>query len=145
MLRYRSLIDISVVPGMFGLVFGLFGMLVYDGERVRESGMLQGYNTVTWTVVALQVTTWERRVSQINCPSSQGDRVFICGSDGGGVFSHRVVPSSICCRVFVVSPGAGRSGHSGGHQVCGQHPQRLRHVALHHSFNPYIILLAAGL
>ena len=41
---------------MFGLVFGLFGMLAYDGERVRESGMFQGYNTVTWTVVALQVT-----------------------------------------------------------------------------------------
>lgn len=41
---------------MFGLVFGLFGMMAYDGERVRESGMFQGYNTVTWTVVALQVT-----------------------------------------------------------------------------------------
>lgn len=45
-----------VFPGMFGLVFGLFGMLTYDGQRVRESGMFQGYNTVTWTVVALQVT-----------------------------------------------------------------------------------------
>lgn len=44
-----------VFPGMFGLVFGLFGMLAYDGERVKESGMFQGYNTVTWTVVALQV------------------------------------------------------------------------------------------
>lgn len=76
-LRYSSLVDISVIPGMFGLVFGLFGMLVYDGERVRESGMLQGYNTVTWTVVALQVTTWERRVCQINCPSSRGDRLFL--------------------------------------------------------------------
>lgn len=41
---------------MFGLVFGLFGMMAYDGERVRESGMLQGYNTITWTVVVLQVT-----------------------------------------------------------------------------------------
>lgn len=41
---------------MFGLVFGLFGMLAYDGERVKESGMFQGYNTVTWAVVALQVT-----------------------------------------------------------------------------------------
>ena len=40
---------------MFGLVFGLIGMLAYDGERVSESGMFQGYNTVTWTVVALQV------------------------------------------------------------------------------------------
>lgn len=41
---------------MFGLVFGLFGMLAYDGERVKESGMFQGYNTLTWAVVALQVT-----------------------------------------------------------------------------------------
>lgn len=40
---------------MFGLVFGVFGMLAYDGERVRESGMFQGYNTITWTVVILQV------------------------------------------------------------------------------------------
>uniref|UniRef100_A0A3Q2EA63 Solute carrier family 35 member A3a n=1 Tax=Cyprinodon variegatus TaxID=28743 RepID=A0A3Q2EA63_CYPVA len=44
----------NIQLGMFGLVFGLFGMLAYDGERVRESGMFQGYNTVTWTVVALQ-------------------------------------------------------------------------------------------
>uniref|UniRef100_A0A3Q3MUQ6 Solute carrier family 35 member A3a n=1 Tax=Labrus bergylta TaxID=56723 RepID=A0A3Q3MUQ6_9LABR len=44
----------NIQLGMFGLVFGLFGMLAYDGERVRESGMFQGYNTITWTVVALQ-------------------------------------------------------------------------------------------
>lgn len=31
------------------------GMFAYDGERVLESGMFQGYNTVTWIVVALQV------------------------------------------------------------------------------------------
>ncbi|KAI4809168.1 hypothetical protein KUCAC02_018076 [Chaenocephalus aceratus] len=30
------------------------GMTVYDGERVKESGMFQGYNTITCTVVALQ-------------------------------------------------------------------------------------------
>lgn len=41
---------------MFGLVFGVFGMLMYDGGRVWESGMLQGYNTITWAVVILQVT-----------------------------------------------------------------------------------------
>uniref|UniRef100_A0AAX7UXA1 Solute carrier family 35 member A3a n=1 Tax=Astatotilapia calliptera TaxID=8154 RepID=A0AAX7UXA1_ASTCA len=44
----------NIQLGMFGLVFGLLGMMAYDGERVRESGMFQGYNTVTWTVVALQ-------------------------------------------------------------------------------------------
>ena len=41
--------------GLFGLVFGLVGMLGYDGERVMESGMFQGYSSITWVVVALQV------------------------------------------------------------------------------------------
>ncbi|TNN53819.1 UDP-N-acetylglucosamine transporter [Liparis tanakae] len=44
----------NIQLGLFGLVFGLFGMVAYDGERVRESGMFQGYNTVTCSVVALQ-------------------------------------------------------------------------------------------
>ncbi|XP_060934753.1 solute carrier family 35 member A3a [Limanda limanda] len=44
----------NIQLGMFGLVFGLFGMMTYDGERVKESGMFQGYNKVTWAVVALQ-------------------------------------------------------------------------------------------
>ncbi|XP_037325452.2 solute carrier family 35 member A3a isoform X2 [Pungitius pungitius] len=44
----------NIQLGLFGLVFGLFGMLAYDGDRVRESGMFQGYNAVTWAVVALQ-------------------------------------------------------------------------------------------
>lgn len=41
---------------MFGLVFGVIGMLMYDGDRVRENGMFQGYNSLTCVVVALQVT-----------------------------------------------------------------------------------------
>ncbi|XP_076009405.1 solute carrier family 35 member A3a [Genypterus blacodes] len=44
----------NIQLGMFGLVFGLMGMMMYDGERVTQSGMFQGYNTVTWAVVALQ-------------------------------------------------------------------------------------------
>ncbi|XP_051950779.1 UDP-N-acetylglucosamine transporter-like [Xyrauchen texanus] len=44
----------NIQLGMFGLVFGIFGMLAYDGARVREIGMFQGYNTLTWIVVALQ-------------------------------------------------------------------------------------------
>lgn len=47
---------ICVPSGLFSLVFGVFGMLAYDGASVRQSGMFQGYNTITWTVVALQVT-----------------------------------------------------------------------------------------
>jgi len=45
----------SHISGLFGLIFGLVGVFVYDGERVRENGLFQGYNNVTWTVVALQV------------------------------------------------------------------------------------------
>ncbi|XP_074506820.1 solute carrier family 35 member A3b isoform X1 [Sebastes fasciatus] len=44
----------NIQLGMFGLVFGLVGMITYDGQRVRQSGMFQGYNTITCTVVALQ-------------------------------------------------------------------------------------------
>ncbi|XP_023653786.1 solute carrier family 35 member A3b isoform X2 [Paramormyrops kingsleyae] len=44
----------NIQLGLFGLVFGLMGMFVYDGERVKESGMFQGYNKITWMVVALQ-------------------------------------------------------------------------------------------
>lgn len=46
--------------GLFGLIFGFIGMLLYDGDRVKEYGMFQGYNTVTWTVVALQVCQSQR-------------------------------------------------------------------------------------
>lgn len=44
----------NIQLGVFGFMFGLAGMIVYDGQRVRESGMFQGYNTITYTVVALQ-------------------------------------------------------------------------------------------
>lgn len=44
----------NIQLGLFGFVFGLVGMVVYDGQRVRQSGMFQGYSTVTCTVVALQ-------------------------------------------------------------------------------------------
>ncbi|KAL0966753.1 hypothetical protein UPYG_G00299720 [Umbra pygmaea] len=44
----------NIQLGLFGLVFGLMGVFLYDGERVRESGVFQGYNSLTWTVVVLQ-------------------------------------------------------------------------------------------
>ncbi|KAL2089493.1 hypothetical protein ACEWY4_014181 [Coilia grayii] len=44
----------NIQLGMFGLVFGVIGMLAYDGNRVREHGMFQGYNSLTCVVVALQ-------------------------------------------------------------------------------------------
>ena len=128
---------------MFGLVFGLFGMLAYDGERVKESGMFQGYNTITWTVVALQVTLTPLPLIQYATVK------YIASGVTDSLFQTpcrpvQVMPSSICVLVFVVSPGAGWSGHSCGHQVCRQHPQGLCYIALHHPVNSYIILLATG-
>ncbi|XP_018586748.1 UDP-N-acetylglucosamine transporter-like isoform X2 [Scleropages formosus] len=44
----------NIQLGLFGLLFGLIGMFAYDGESVKTSGMFQGYNVLTWTVVVLQ-------------------------------------------------------------------------------------------
>lgn len=139
---------LCVFPGMFGLVFGLFGMLAYDGERVKESGMFQGYNTITWTVVALQVTLPPLPAFHQNCQiyyRASWVIEFLFHGSGSPRRPVQVMPSSICVCVFVVSPGAGWSGHSSGHQVCRQHPQGLCYIALHHPVNAHIVLLATGL
>ncbi|XP_029309555.1 solute carrier family 35 member A3b isoform X1 [Cottoperca gobio] len=44
----------NIQLGLFGFVFGFIGMIVYDGQSVSQSGMFEGYNTITCTVVALQ-------------------------------------------------------------------------------------------
>lgn len=44
----------NIQLGLFGFVFGFIGMMVYDGQRVRQSGVFQGYNTITCIVVVLQ-------------------------------------------------------------------------------------------
>ncbi|XP_062285173.1 solute carrier family 35 member A3b [Scomber scombrus] len=44
----------NIQLGLFGFVFGILGMVIYDGQRVRDLGMFQGYNTITCTVVVLQ-------------------------------------------------------------------------------------------
>lgn len=44
----------NIQLGLFGAVFGLMGVYVYDGERVQEHGMFQGYSALTWAVVSLQ-------------------------------------------------------------------------------------------
>lgn len=41
--------------GLFSFVLGFIGMIIYDGPLLKQSGMFQGYNTITWTVVVLQV------------------------------------------------------------------------------------------
>uniref|UniRef100_A0A3B5QHR4 Solute carrier family 35 member A3b n=1 Tax=Xiphophorus maculatus TaxID=8083 RepID=A0A3B5QHR4_XIPMA len=44
----------NIQLGLFSFLLGLLGMMVYDGRSVRQSGMFQGYNAITWTVVVLQ-------------------------------------------------------------------------------------------
>ncbi|XP_054480862.1 solute carrier family 35 member A3b [Anoplopoma fimbria] len=44
----------NIQLGLFSFVFGFVGMIVYDSQMVRESGMFQGYNTITCIVVVLQ-------------------------------------------------------------------------------------------
>ncbi|XP_029381404.1 solute carrier family 35 member A3b [Echeneis naucrates] len=44
----------NIQLGLFSFVFGLIGLIMYDGQRVRELGMFQGYNMITCTVVLLQ-------------------------------------------------------------------------------------------
>ncbi|KAM9350100.1 solute carrier family 35 member A3b [Symphorus nematophorus] len=44
----------NIQLGLFGFVFGSIGMIAYDGQRVKQSGIFQGYNTITYTVVVLQ-------------------------------------------------------------------------------------------
>ncbi|KAM6919022.1 solute carrier family 35 member A3b [Xenentodon cancila] len=44
----------NIQLGLFSLVFGFVGMMVYDSQSIRQSGVFQGYNTVTCAVVVLQ-------------------------------------------------------------------------------------------
>uniref|UniRef100_A0A4W3GIF3 Major facilitator superfamily domain containing 14A n=1 Tax=Callorhinchus milii TaxID=7868 RepID=A0A4W3GIF3_CALMI len=44
----------NIQLGLFGSIFGMMGVYVYDGERVKEDGIFQGYNNLTWIVVLLQ-------------------------------------------------------------------------------------------
>ncbi|KAM7054348.1 UDP-N-acetylglucosamine transporter isoform 2-T5 [Molossus nigricans] len=44
----------NIQLGFFGSIFGLMGVYIYDGELVSKNGFFQGYNRLTWIVVALQ-------------------------------------------------------------------------------------------
>ncbi|XP_069825138.1 UDP-N-acetylglucosamine transporter isoform X2 [Dendropsophus ebraccatus] len=44
----------NIQLGFFGGIFGLMGVFIYDGDQVSKEGFFQGYNNLTWTVVALQ-------------------------------------------------------------------------------------------
>ncbi|XP_022069282.1 solute carrier family 35 member A3b isoform X2 [Acanthochromis polyacanthus] len=44
----------NIQLGLFSFILGFIGMIVYDGQSVRQLGMFQGYSTITCIVVALQ-------------------------------------------------------------------------------------------
>ena len=44
----------NIQLGFFGTVLGLIGVYLNDWEKVHEGGFLQGYDSLTWTVVVLQ-------------------------------------------------------------------------------------------
>lgn len=44
----------NIQLGLFSFVLGFIGMLLYDGDSIRQSGMFQGYSAITCVVVALQ-------------------------------------------------------------------------------------------
>ncbi|KAI8344562.1 nucleotide-sugar transporter-domain-containing protein [Chlamydoabsidia padenii] len=44
----------NIQLGISGAFFSLVGMLMYDIQPIREGGMLQGYDGLTWVVVANQ-------------------------------------------------------------------------------------------
>ncbi|XP_031595881.1 solute carrier family 35 member A3b isoform X4 [Oreochromis aureus] len=44
----------NIQLGLFSFVFGFIGMMVYDGESVKQAGIFQGYNIITCIVVVLQ-------------------------------------------------------------------------------------------
>lgn len=46
--------DLSLA--IFGFLFGLVIVLLFDGKAVTEKGFFQGYSPVVWTVILLQVT-----------------------------------------------------------------------------------------
>ncbi|XP_078723938.1 UDP-N-acetylglucosamine transporter isoform X2 [Lampetra fluviatilis] len=46
----------NIQLGLFGTLFGLIGVIVYDGDKVWQQGFLQGYNSITWVVVILQAS-----------------------------------------------------------------------------------------
>lgn len=65
--------------GFFGGIFGLMGVFIYDGDRVSKEGFFQGYNNLTWTVVALQVVdhTFASFVIAVNVTDQRTKRQII--------------------------------------------------------------------
>ena len=45
----------NIQLGFFGTIIGYISVYTYDYTPVTEKGFFQGYNSVVWTVIALQV------------------------------------------------------------------------------------------
>ena len=44
----------NVQLGMYGIVIGLVGMWIKDGDKIKESGFFTGYTSLVWFVVCNQ-------------------------------------------------------------------------------------------
>jgi hypothetical protein len=44
----------SAQLSFFGLIIGLGGVMVQDGDAVRADGFFQGYTSVTWMAIGMQ-------------------------------------------------------------------------------------------
>ena len=45
----------NIQLGFFGTIIGYISVYTYDYTPVTEKGFFQGYNSIVWTVIALQV------------------------------------------------------------------------------------------
>ena len=48
----------NIQLGFFGTIIGYISVYTYDYKAVTENGFFQGYNSVVWTVIALQVYSY---------------------------------------------------------------------------------------
>ena len=48
--------------GFFGTIIGTFSVYVYDYTAVMSHGFFQGYNSIVWTVIVLQVSLKDKIV-----------------------------------------------------------------------------------
>jgi len=51
----KTPLSVCYFIAIFGTIFGLIIVYIFDYEAVMEKGFFQGYTTVVWLVVFLQV------------------------------------------------------------------------------------------
>ena len=55
-LEFRTSVTVLMFVAIFGTIFGLVIVLCFDSRAVASKGFFQGYSTIVWIVVFLQVT-----------------------------------------------------------------------------------------